>query len=45
MVYPGTSPGGDGKTVLEVGLADEIATFEQVIMALEGQALPALEVA
>lgn len=45
MVYPGTSPSGDGKTVLEVGLADEVATFEELITALEGGTLvPAMEV-
>lgn len=44
MVYPGTSPSGDGKTGIEAGLADEVATFEDLIKTLEGAA-PMMEVA
>ena len=45
MVYPGNSPSGDGKTAIEAGIADGIATLDSLMAALiEGKA-PAQEVA
>lgn len=41
MIYPGDGPSGDGRTAIEAGLADGVATYEQLMMALEEGGLPA----
>ena len=44
-IYPGNSPSADGRTGIEAGLADGVATYEQFMTALKKDDLGALEAA